>query len=150
MKQQTEVLTKILNVREQEKKEAQIAHHESMAFYEEISNELIAVLNKREIAEELYQKHLKTMTTIDKIREQTTYIEKINLQLAELQTKLHEARQHMHTKQKKLTSAHIEVKKFEKIIELRKYEQQQFIQKTEQMVMDEISIQQYVNRKLGE
>lgn len=148
--QQTETLTKILNIREQEKKEAQIAHHKSIALFEEIAGKLYTLLTKKEKAEESYQQFLGEMTTIDKIREQIAYIEILNKQIVTLQTEVQEARKQMEVKQAKLTDAHVEVKKFQKIIEIREYEHLKLSQRAEQIMMDEISTQQYFSRKSGE
>lgn len=148
--QQTETLNKILNIREQEKKEAQISHHQSMTFFEEIAEKLYGLLSKKEKAEKSYQLYLEEMTTIDKVREQVAYIETLNKQVVTLQTEVQKARKQMEVKQEKLTEAHVEVKKFQKIIEIREDERIKLDQRAEQVMMDEISTQQYFSRKSGE
>src|SRR5690625_5200066 len=119
----TETLSKILNIREKEKKDAQHAHHESIVYFEKIATKLYTFLNKKENAEELYEKDFAKLTSIDKIREQTTYIESLNQQIISMQEQVNKARSEMEVKQLKLTDAHVEVKKYEKIIEFRKHEQ---------------------------
>lgn len=146
----TETLSKILNIREKEKKDAQLAHHESMVYFEKIATKLYTLLNKKENAEELYEKDFEKLTSIDKIREQTAYIEILNQQIIRMQEQVNEARNEMEVKQLKLTDAHVEVKKYEKIIEFRKHEQLMSAHRAEQIMMDEISTQQYVSRKLGD
>lgn len=150
MIQQTESLSKILNIREQEKKDAQLVYHEAMAFFEKIATKLYRLLSKKEKAEESYQRYLEEMTTIDKVREQTAYIERLNMQIIAIQAEVQQAREKMEVKQVILTDAHVEVKKFEKIIELREHEQLMIAHRAEQIMMDEISTQQYLSRKLGD
>ncbi len=146
----TQTLSKILNIREKEKKDAQLEHHESAIHFEKVATELYALLHKKESAEELYEKDFEKLTSIDKIREQMVYIESLNRQIIKMQEQVNEARNVMEVKQVKLTDAHVEVKKFEKIIEFRKHEQLKSERRAEQIMMDEISTQQYISRKLGD
>lgn len=147
--QPTETLAKILNIREKEKKDAQLAHHESIVYFEGISTKLYAMVNRKEDAEGLYEESVKGLTSIDKMREQVEYIAAINQQIVTMQKQMNEARNTMEATQLKLTDAHVEVKKFEKIIELRKNEQLMSAHREEQIMMDEISTQQFVSRRLG-
>lgn len=148
--QATETLAKILNLREKEKKDAQLAHYESTVYFEKIATKLYSLLRKKEIAEESYGENARELTSIDKIRQQSIYIESINQQIIKMQQQVNEARNTMEAKQLKLTDAHVEVKKFEKIIEIRKQEQLMSIHREEQIMMDEISTQQFVSRRLGD
>ncbi|OZU90319.1 flagellar export protein FliJ [Virgibacillus indicus] len=144
---ETVVLSKILNVREKEKNEAQKAYHQAMDFFEKVANQLYLLLKKKEAAEESYETYIHTTTSLDRIREQLAYIERLNNQIMRLQQDVQKARSEMETKQLKLTDAHVEVKKFEKIIELRKQSEEEIFKKAEKMSMDEISIQQYLSHK---
>ncbi|WP_164668993.1 flagellar export protein FliJ [Virgibacillus doumboii] len=145
----TVALSKILHVRESEKKDAQKAYQQSIDFFEEIATQLYNLLRKKEIAEESYESYLGQTTAIDKIREQVAYIETLNKQIMQLQHEVQNARNEMETKHGNLTSAHVEVKKFEKIIEHRNQENEELLKKNEKAIMDEASIQQYLNQKNG-
>ena len=147
---QTEALSKILHVREKEKKDAQLAHHQSIEFFEKVANKLYDVLRKKEDAEDFYQINLQATISIDKMKDQITYIESLNKRIVAIEEDVKRARAKMETKQLLLTDAHVEVKKYEKIIQFRKDEQIIIAHKMEQISMDEISIQQYLSRKLGE
>lgn len=140
-------LTKILNVRESEKKDAQIAYHESMARFETVATKLYDVLRRKELAEDTYEGYLQATTAIDIIKEQATYIEVLNKHILTLQHDVQQARSLMEGKQGKLADAHVEVKKFEKIIDIRKEAEKAVILKMEKASMDEISIQQYLSKK---
>lgn len=140
-------LSKVLNVRESEKHDAQIDYHQSIQYFEGVATKLYTLLKKKEKAEEVQEDYKQTTTLIDKIREQISYIESINKQISQLQQEVQAARTEMEAKQVKLTDAHVEVKKFEKIITYRKKEQEELFQKSEKKFMDEISVQQYLNQK---
>lgn len=146
---QTEVLSKILNIREKEEKDAQLAHHQSVAFFEKVATQLYQLLRQKENAEEAYKQSIKNPTSIDRIKDQLNYIESLNKQIIMLQNNVNEARNKMETKQEKLTDAHVEVKKFEKLIEKRIDEQKEIELKLEQDSMDEISSQQYIKQQLS-
>ncbi|WP_067729383.1 flagellar export protein FliJ [Oceanobacillus damuensis] len=143
----TLALTKIMDIRENEKKVAQKAYHQSMDSFEKIATELYSLLRKKENAEVSYDHYILSTTPIEKIKEQAAYIEKLNRQINELQKLVQKARNDMEAKQVKLTDAHVEVKKFEKIIEIRKNTEEKHRKRVENNVMDEISINQYLNHK---
>lgn len=144
---ETVVLSKILNVREKEKNEAQKAYHQAMDFFEKVANQLYTLLKKKEAAEESYETYIHTTVSLDRIREQLAYIERLNNQIMQLQQDVQKARSEMESRQLKLTDAHVEVKKYEKIIEFRKKSEEEIFKKAEKMSMDEISIQQYLSHK---
>ncbi|WP_188454388.1 flagellar export protein FliJ [Virgibacillus oceani] len=141
----TVALSKILHVRENEKLDAQKAYHHSMELFEEIALQLYNLLRKKEAAEESYEGFLQRSIAIDKIKEQATYIERINKQINVLQASVQKARSEMETRQEELTHAHVEVKKFEKIMEHRRMSREEEIKKIENATMDELSIQQYLS-----
>lgn len=145
-----QTLSKILNIREKEKKDAQLLHYESTIYFEAVASKLHSLLVEKESAEELYEKDFEEITSIDKIREQTAYIEYLTKQIVVMQEEVDKARNAMEIKQGKLTDAHVEVKKYEKIIEFRKLEHLESELREEQVMMDEISTQQYVSRKIGD
>jgi|SRR5690625_152055 len=147
---QTKALSKILNVREKEEKDAQIAHHQSVSFFEKMATQLYQLLKRKEDAEDSYEKFMKNPACIDQIKEQLDYIETLNQQIIELQDNVKKARIRMETKQEKLTYAHVEVKKYEKLIENRMSKKKLLELKLEQNFLDEISTQQFLKRKKGE
>lgn len=143
----TQTLAKILNIREKEKKDAQLAHYESTVHFEKVATKLHSLLVEKENVEKSYEKDFGKITSIDKIREQMAYIDYLTQQIVRLQEQVNEARNTMEVKQVKLTDAHVEVKKYEKIIEFRKHEQLKSELRKERIMMDEVSTQQYVSRK---
>lgn len=140
-------LSKILNVREREKHDAQKDYHQSIEYFEGVATQLFTLLKKKEKAEEAQDEYIQNTIPIVKIRGQIAYIETLNKQILQLQQEVQAARTEMESKQVLLTDAHVEVKKFEKIITYRKKEQQEIMQRNEKISMDEISVQQYLNQK---
>ena len=141
-------LIKILNVRENEKKIAQKAFLHSQVAFEEVATKLYNVLKKKEIAEESYDNFIQAATSLERVKEQIVYIEKLNTQINLLQREVHLTRSQMEKKQVDLTEAYVEVKKFESIIEKREKEASEETKRMENLFMDEISINQYLSHKI--
>ena len=143
----TAVLTKILDIREKEKKDAQIAYRKSVDIFEEVAIEMFDLLQKKEAAEASYEDGLISNMHLNFIQDQLAYIESLENKIAELQRKVSHARTNMEMKQQVLSDAHVETKKFEKIIEFRTSEELEKVKKAEDSFMNEISIQQYLSHK---
>ncbi|MEN2766448.1 flagellar export protein FliJ [Ornithinibacillus xuwenensis] len=143
----TIALSKILDIREQEKKDAQLAYHQSVDSFEQVATKLFNILKRKEMAEEAYDEALKESMHLDYIQDQLMYIETLNKKILELQGQVQQARTTMESKQVKLSNAHVETKKFEKIIEFRINEESDARKRAEDSLMDEISIQQYLSHK---
>lgn len=147
---ETIALSKILHIREKEKMDAEKSYQQSMAFFENIATRLYTLLKKKETAENSFDSHLQEFVPIEKIKEQVIYIEELNKQIINLQSEVNKARNEMDANQSKLTNAHIEVKKFEKMIAHREQVKKKVLQKYENEMMNEISIQQYLRKQTGE
>lgn len=146
----TKSISRILHIRENEKQLAQLAHHQSVEFFKTTATQLYGLLKKKETAEDSYEKSIKYATSIDKIKEHANYIDSLKKNIIQMQDNVQNARRKMEDRQFELTGAYVEVKKFEKIIEIRKNEQYAIALSNEQVSMDEISTQQFLRRKLGE
>ncbi|MEI3604597.1 flagellar export protein FliJ [Pseudogracilibacillus sp. SE30717A] len=142
---QTAVLHKILHVREQEKQDAQMEQLKAVDYFEKAAKKLYHALKTKEQAELGLEKYMKTEVTITVIKEQSVYIDTLNKKIVALQQQVQQARKEMELKQLKLTEAHVEVKKVEKMIEKREQLQFETEKKLEMIEMDEISIRQYTN-----
>ena len=143
---QTAVLHKILNVREQEKKDAQLEQSQAIDHFEKVAKKLYYTLKTKEDAEVGLNRYIKSESTINKIKEQSLYIDMLNKKITTLQKQVQDARQEMELKQAKLTEAHKEVKKIEKMIEKREQTKQELEKKAEMLEMDELSIRQFMNQ----
>lgn len=147
---ETTVFEKILRVRENEKNDAQSAYHQSMDYFEGIAKKLYSLLSKKEAAEDYYQSMTYESIAIERLKEQSTYMSHLNEKINQLQQQVIVARNDMEAKQQLLSDAYIEVKKFEKLIE-RRWQARLIREKAEEAkLMDEISLQQYIEAKTGE
>lgn len=140
---QTATFTKLLDIREKDKTDAQLAYRRSVEKFEEVAEKIYQLLRKKEDAEQSYDNYLQQFIPLEKIKEQLAYIEVLNQRILALQSELQRARHDMNQKQKKLSSAHVEVKKFEKIIEIRQQSEKALQEKRDMESMDEMSIRQY-------
>jgi flagellar protein FliJ len=141
----TAVLSKILDIREKEKKDAQVAYRQSVDAFEEVAMKLLELLQKKEAAESSYDEALSSSMHLDYIQDQLAYIETLNKKIDNLQVEVQQARTIMESKQQKLSEAHVETKKYEKIIEFRTNEIVEKVKKAEESFMNEISIQQFLS-----
>lgn len=141
----TVALSKVLNVREKEKTDAQKAYNQAIESFEEVATHLYQLLKKKEKAEETYEESMHETTSIEIIRQQMDYIEVLSKKIMNLQREVQRAREEMDVKHGKLKHAHVEVKKFERIIEKRIQTKEEIMRKQEELTMDEISIQQYLS-----
>lgn len=139
------VMSKILTIREKEKKDAQHAYQLSINQFERIGTKMYELLRKKEVAEQAYEESLQASTNITSIQEHMEYMEFINKQINNLQQAVQQARTEMEAKQSKLTNAHVEMKKFEKLIEYRNIDQANQEKRLENAQMDEISVQQFLS-----
>jgi flagellar FliJ protein len=144
---ETRSFVKILHVRESEKMDAQKAYQQSMDFFEQIATKFYHLLRKKEKAEASYDELIQHSTILEKVKEQAAYLEKLNQQIIRLQAEVQQARNEMESKQLKLTDAHVEVKKFQKIIETRNNNEIENEKKLERNQMDAISLQQFISYK---
>ncbi|MBM7571822.1 flagellar export protein FliJ [Aquibacillus albus] len=144
----THSFEKILSVRKRDKDQAQMDYQHSVTNFETKATQLYHLLSKKEYMEEKYQNFLKNSSTITQLASHSTYIEKIKLQIRQLEELVSRARSEMEGKQGKLTDAHVEVKKFEKLIERKKQLQEEKLMHQESVLMDEASAIQFLKSRI--
>lgn len=140
-------LSKVLHVRENEKKVVQKAYKDAIDSFETVATELYYVLKQKEEAEKRYDQYIQSSVAIEKVIQTMDYINELNGQIMELQSKVHIARNNMESKQLQLSDAYVEVKKYEKIIEHINKENMDEKKRRESAFMDEISMFQYLRHK---
>ncbi|MCD5322684.1 MULTISPECIES: flagellar export protein FliJ [Pontibacillus] len=137
---------KLLDLKEQDKHVAQKNYQDSMDQFEDVATRLYQLLKKKENAEAYYEAEVQKGLSITALHSHHAYIEQLSQQIEEVQQVVQEARNNMNDKQGMLSESHIEYKKYELLIN-RKVEQQQIkVQTFEKQMMDEISVQQYINQ----
>lgn|SRR5690625_4195010 len=137
-------LNKLLQIRENEKNQAQKEHAESVTTFEQLASDLYKLLKKKEQVEEELSLSQSRVMSIGEIQSKSIYLENLMKKAILLQEKVNEARTTMEQKRTLLTEAHIEMSKVEKLIEFRVKEIRAQRTRVENMQMDEISIQQYM------
>lgn len=139
-------LNKILNIREDEKNKALIDQQKAIDIFENVGMKLYEALKKKEIAEDHLYEQMQAQE-IQRIREQTAYIDGLNRAIESLQKEVQIARQHMEKKKKIVTEKYIEYKKIEKLIANRLKVKEEQNARFETQEMDEISITQFIRAK---
>ncbi|MEL4024398.1 flagellar export protein FliJ [Lysinibacillus endophyticus] len=146
MVQYTYRFEKILTIREQEKQETEIAYKESVRDFEEVATRLYEALKKKEDLITYQNERLSIAATIDEIHHFSSFINSLEKSIAELQTKVMQARTKMNWYEQKMIEKNIEVRKFEKMKEkdyqIFKEEQE----RSEMLYLDELSSLMY-NKK---
>ncbi|WP_017753755.1 flagellar export protein FliJ [Calidifontibacillus oryziterrae] len=137
---------KILAVKENEKDKAIGDYHESVVKFEEVATKLYNVLKQKEdiIAEQ--EQQIQTGLNIIQIQQLQRFLETLEQSINYWQEKVANARHHMEVKEKILLEKNIEVKKYEKMKQKAKLTFHQIAKVEENKLMDEISIQQFMNR----
>lgn len=139
------VLDKVLSVREKEKQVAQKEQQTAQMAFEKIATELYEQLKRKEMAEERLHGVLQDQdaSSVEDMRNISLYIQSVSEIIPLMQKRVQMARKKMEEKQTILKSAHIEVKKIEKMIENRQAAQRIVEQRRENELMDEISLRQF-------
>ncbi|WP_281975569.1 flagellar export protein FliJ [Halobacillus litoralis] len=137
---------KIKDIRDKEKREKQLFHQEAVDIFERKAEQLYDALKKKETAVHEFNRKLseKTVQAGSFIQHQN-YIARLEEKIDSLQPAVQQARVKMQQSQSKLTEAHVEVKKYETLIENKYLKYQNWVKSEENKHMDELSMQQYLN-----
>ncbi|MFS0865105.1 flagellar export protein FliJ [Fredinandcohnia sp. 179-A 10B2 NHS] len=137
---------KVLSIKENEKNQVLADYKTSVKEFEEVAEALYESLKKKETLEENQRQQLTNGLSIHSIRHQQYFISGLEKTIMYYQQLVIKARQKMQQLQALVTEKNIEVKKYEIMNEkeFSIYEGQLKLQ--ENQIMDEISIQQYLNR----
>ncbi|WP_144509256.1 flagellar export protein FliJ [Bacillus sp. FJAT-22090] len=139
---------KVLNIREQEKSETEIAYKESVNTFEKIATELYDLLKKKENTMDVQNDRLTLGLSIDAVHHYSNYIEGLQKRIDIVQKEVIQARSKMNWFEEKLVEKSLEVRKFEKIKE-KDFEQfQQEQNRLETIQLDEISSLKFQNKEI--
>ncbi|RUL55805.1 MULTISPECIES: flagellar export protein FliJ [Lysinibacillus] len=139
---------KILTIREQEKQQTEIAYKESVRAFEEVATKLYEMLKKKEDLIAYQNERLTIGATIDRIHHFATFIDSLEKTIAELQTKVIQARAKMQWHEQKMLEKSLEVRKFEKMKEkdLQSFRVEQ--DRIESLYLDELSTLMYNKKEI--
>lgn len=139
---------KILSLRTREMDEAQVVYQDSVKKFEEAADRLYHLLKKKEDLESFQSGRLLGGLPVQEIRHHQQFIGNLEKSIAHFQKVVMNARSIMNYQQVQLMEKNQEVKKYEKIKEK---DHLQFLadeKYAESRMMDEVSIQQYMNREI--
>ncbi|WP_062197855.1 flagellar export protein FliJ [Massilibacterium senegalense] len=138
-------LEKVLTIKEKEKQTVANEYEKARESFQKRAMQLYEQLKKKEQLEEERQALLKKGIIIRDLQQNQFFLHKIEDKIAETEEKVNEARTHMQVKQQMLVYKNIEMKKYEKMKEKEKLAYLKQQKQEEERLMDEISIQQYMN-----
>lgn len=137
---------RILALKEREKEEAISQYQESIRRFEEVAEKLYELLKKKEDLEDYQRERMEKGLPVMEIRHYQQFIANHEKTIEHYQKMVMNARNRMNLYREKLMDKNVEVKKFEKI---REKDFENFLSEIRAMElkeMDDISIQQYMNR----
>lgn len=139
---------KILSLKSREKDEAHVVYQDSVKKFEDAADRLYHLLKKKEDLESYQSGRLTSGLPVQEIRHHQQFISNLEKSIEHFQKIVMNARNMMNFQQVQLMEKNVEVKKYEKIKEK---DHLQFLAEekyAESRMMDEISIQQYMNREI--
>jgi flagellar protein FliJ len=138
---------KILSIKEKEKEEKQSQYEQSVREFEQCAETLYGLLKQKEDLEVTRQYRLEQGLAVGEMLAHQYFIDNLEKVIIKHQYLVIEARKMMQAIHEELVYSNIEVKKYEQI-KKSDYEKYLFEQKSmEVTLMNEISIQQFVNRE---
>ncbi|GGF11030.1 hypothetical protein GCM10010954_07060 [Halobacillus andaensis] len=139
---------KIKDLQEREKKEKQKVYQEQVDHFETVATDLYELLKRKETAADQFAEQLKLQTVkAQSFIQHEQFIEQLDKQINELQPLVQQARNDMENAHEHLSSAHIEVKKFDSLIDRRLQKHKDWLKVEENKSMDELSTRQFLNYK---
>ncbi|QHS22248.1 flagellar export protein FliJ [Virgibacillus sp. MSP4-1] len=142
-----ETFEKILNIKMIEKDQAQKDYQNATDQFEASATELYYLLKEKEDFEAHMNEQIQSRIRAYDIRNYHQYIQNLNQKINELQQHVQRTRANMENKQQSLTESYIEVKKYERIVSDRKLKFKQLVEKQENEMIDEASVQQYIRHR---
>ncbi|WLR53435.1 flagellar export protein FliJ [Mesobacillus subterraneus] len=139
---------KILSLKSREVDEAQVVYQDSVKKFEEAADRLYHLLKKKEDLESFQSDRLLDGLPVQEIRHHQQFIGNLEKSIAHYQKVVMNARNIMNYQQVQLMEKNQEVKKFEKIKEKDHLRFLADAKYAESRMMDEVSIQQYMNREI--
>ncbi|MFJ8063821.1 flagellar export protein FliJ [Psychrobacillus sp. NPDC096426] len=139
---------KVLNIREQEKSETELAYKESVHMFEKVATKLYELLKKQEDTVDAQNNRLTAGLSIDQVHHYSNYIEGLQKRIDVVQKEVIQARSKMNWFEEKLVEKSLEVRKFEKMKEkdFEQFRQEQ--QRLETIQLDEISSLKFQNKEI--
>ena len=140
--------SKILDIREQEKTQTEIAYKEAVKSFEEVATKLYEMLKRKEDLIAYQNERLTIGASIDEVTHYANFINSLEKTIEDLQKKVTQARVKMNWHEEKLLEKNIEVRKYEKMRE-KDFEAFQVEQeRLENIRLDELSTMAYYKKEI--
>ncbi|WP_188614559.1 flagellar export protein FliJ [Lysinibacillus alkalisoli] len=140
--------SQILNIREQEKNETEMAYKEATKAFEAAATKLYDLLKKKEELIDYQQERLAVGSSIDEVHHYARFIDSLEKTISDVQQKVIQARAKMQWYEEKLLEKNLEVRKFEKMQERDYNIFQEEQNRIEMNFLDEISLQTYNKKEI--
>ncbi|WP_456275497.1 flagellar export protein FliJ [Bacillus sp. AK128] len=137
---------KILSIKETEKQRAQELYQLSVKKFEEVAEKLYHSLKQKEELETNQLEQISIGLNVQELRHHQQFISNLEKTINHYQNLVLNARQKMTEQEQVLLEKNIEVKKYEKIKEKQYSQFLEAITADDNRLMDEISIQQFMNK----
>ncbi|MCT8139822.1 flagellar biosynthesis chaperone FliJ [Anaerobacillus sp. CMMVII] len=139
-------LQKVLEVRENEKLKSEKEFTQATRQFEEVATKLYELLKKKENYQSKYSQRIENGIAIFELQQFHTILLQYQKQIDHLQYYTQKARENMNRKQEQLVEKTIELKKYEKMKQIKHELYIEESKRKENILMDEISVQQFINR----
>ncbi|PIC58791.1 flagellar export protein FliJ [Sporosarcina sp. P12(2017)] len=140
---------KVLNLREQERDETEMAYKEAIEEFEKIATQLYDQMKKKENVLEEQQQRMTTGFSIDDLHSYSRFINTLDLSIDHIQQEVMKSRSKMNWYESQLLEKNIEVKKFEKMKEIGKQQHNVEMEHVETNRIDELSTMKFRSREDG-
>ncbi|ARF15319.1 flagellar export protein FliJ [Sporosarcina ureae] len=138
---------KVLNLREQERDETEMAYKEAIEEFEKIATQLYDQMKKKENILEEQQQRMTTGFSIDDLHSYSRFINTLDLSIDHIQQEVMKSRSKMNWYESQLLEKNIEVKKFEKMKEIGKQQHNVEMEHVETNRIDELSTMKFRSRE---
>ncbi|MDT8859025.1 flagellar export protein FliJ [Alkalihalobacillus sp. MEB130] len=139
-------LQKVMQVREREKIKVQAEYQDAIDHFEIVATQLYELLKTKESLEEQARNQITSGTSIYELQQHQNELFRLQQAIQHKQYATQVAREKMAAKEQDLVLKTIEVKKYEKMKQLKHEQYQQELKRRELIQMDELSVQLFVKR----
>ncbi|MCP3026121.1 flagellar export protein FliJ [Halobacillus sp. A5] len=139
---------KVKDLQEREKKQKQKIYQEHIDHFESVATQMYELLKRKETEDLRFDEELSgSSIKAEVFMQHERFVEQLEQQINDLQNTVHKARTDMESAHEVLSTAHIEVKKYESLIDRRLQQRSAWNKAEESKSMDELSVRQFLNYK---
>ncbi|MBU8907011.1 flagellar export protein FliJ [Desertibacillus haloalkaliphilus] len=139
-------LQKVLELKEKDKLTREQEYAQAMETFEESATQLYHLLKQKEDIEKSLQDRIIKGISIHELQRNEVTLMRLQTEISRQEQSTNYARDKMHSKQEALVNVSMEVKKYEKVKELKEEQYNDEMKRLESQFLDEISIQQFASR----